>query len=286
MIWTFTKRNLKIFFRDKTAVFFSFFSAMIILALYVLFLGDMMKRGFTNEVPFSEVMVDAWLIAGLVCVTTVTSVLGVFGNRVMDIQNKITKDFTASPAKQSHITFGYLLSSFIVGVILSGIVFAVGFLYMLTNGAEFYSLMEFLRIFFYIIVSLIGSAAMIFFIITFVRSENAFGTVSSIVGTLIGFLAGIYIPIGNLPSSVGIVIKLFPPAHAASLIRQAMMERYIPLVFSGAPAEAAEEFGAQLGVYYSIGSFEITPLISVLYVLIFSLLFFGLSIISLKRKQK
>src|SRR5690554_4812426 len=123
MIWTFTKRNLKIFFRDKTAVFFSFFSAMIILALYVLFLGDMMKRGFTQEVPFSEVMIDAWLIAGLVCVTTVTSVLGVFGNRVMDIQNKITKDFTASPAKQSHITFGYLLSSFIVGMILSSIVF-------------------------------------------------------------------------------------------------------------------------------------------------------------------
>src|SRR5690554_3205271 len=122
MIWTFTKRNLKIFFRDKTAVFFSFFSAMIILALYVLFLGDMMKSGFTNDVPFSEVMVYFWLIAGLVCVTTVTSVIGVFGNRVMDIQNKITKDFTASAARQSHITFGYLLCSIIVGSILSLIV--------------------------------------------------------------------------------------------------------------------------------------------------------------------
>ena len=36
----FAKRNLMVFFRDKSAVFFSLLSALIIVALYALFLGD------------------------------------------------------------------------------------------------------------------------------------------------------------------------------------------------------------------------------------------------------
>lgn len=282
----FAKRNLKIFFRDKTAVFFSLLSSLIVLSLYVLFLGDMIKSGPLAENPHYEVLVDAWLIAGLVCVTTVTSVLGVLGNRVTDISNKVVKDFVASPVKQSHLTLGYLISAIIVGIILSSAIFIFGFLYMLSNGASFYSAQTFLLIMFYVILSIISSVGIVFFIVTFVKSEAAFSTVTSLIGTLIGFLAGIYIPIGNLPSGVGIIIKLFPPAHAASLLRQAMMADYLDLVFEGAPAEAMESFNSQLGVVYKIGELEITSAMSVAFILVISSLFFGLSILNLRKKQK
>ncbi|MDD4543026.1 MAG: ABC transporter permease, partial [Clostridia bacterium] len=36
----FTKRNLMVFFKDKSAVFFSLLATLIIVALYLLFLGD------------------------------------------------------------------------------------------------------------------------------------------------------------------------------------------------------------------------------------------------------
>ncbi|MGL5255370.1 MAG: ABC transporter permease, partial [Brevinema sp.] len=37
---TFMTRNLKLFFRDKSAVFFSLLAIFVIIALYAVFLGD------------------------------------------------------------------------------------------------------------------------------------------------------------------------------------------------------------------------------------------------------
>ena len=42
----FTRRNLLVFFRDRTAVFFSLLSSLIIVGLYVLFLGDTWASNF------------------------------------------------------------------------------------------------------------------------------------------------------------------------------------------------------------------------------------------------
>ena len=36
----FTQRNLKVFFRQKSAVFFSLLGVILVIGLYVLFLGD------------------------------------------------------------------------------------------------------------------------------------------------------------------------------------------------------------------------------------------------------
>lgn len=49
----FAKRNLKLFFRDKSAVFFSLLAVFIIIGLYALFLGDVWTGGMEGvaEVP-------------------------------------------------------------------------------------------------------------------------------------------------------------------------------------------------------------------------------------------
>ena len=39
-MWAMTKRNLKVFFRDRSSVFFSLLAVFIIIALYAVFLGD------------------------------------------------------------------------------------------------------------------------------------------------------------------------------------------------------------------------------------------------------
>ncbi|MBN2850310.1 MAG: hypothetical protein JXK92_06585 [Erysipelotrichaceae bacterium] len=45
-----TLRNMKIFLRNKSEVFFSFLSVFIILGLYVLFLGDVQVRNIQSIV--------------------------------------------------------------------------------------------------------------------------------------------------------------------------------------------------------------------------------------------
>ena len=44
-LWLLTRRNLKIFLKDKAIVFFSLLAPLIVLVLYVLFLGRIQEDG-------------------------------------------------------------------------------------------------------------------------------------------------------------------------------------------------------------------------------------------------
>src|SRR4030067_1637252 len=101
------KRNLKLFFRDRASVFFSFLAVFIIIGLYVLFLGNMMVEGFGevlgDDARFS---VDSWIMAGILSVVSITTTLGAFGIMVDDKTKNILKDFLSSPFKPSHVCLG------------------------------------------------------------------------------------------------------------------------------------------------------------------------------------
>ena len=74
------------------------------------------------------------------------------------------------------------------------------------------------------------------------NSQHSFSTLSTIVGTALGFLCGVYVPVGVLPSFAQNVIMYFPISHATLLLRNAFMESSISKVFEGAPASQVEEY--------------------------------------------
>ncbi|MDR0796106.1 MAG: ABC transporter permease, partial [Tannerella sp.] len=122
------KRNIKLYFRDRTNMFFSMLSVFIIVALFALFLGQ--GNWGSDEIR------DSWLMAGVLAVATVTTALGAFSIMVEDKVDKITKGFYASPIKRSHIAAAYIFSPFVVSVIMT-IITAVAFggYIMATGGA-------------------------------------------------------------------------------------------------------------------------------------------------------
>nr|NLJ02159.1 ABC transporter permease [Bacillota bacterium] len=75
---TFAKRNLKLFFRDRASVFFSLLAVFIIIGLYVLFLGDMVMMDLEG-IPGARFLMDSWIMAGLMAVTSVTTTMGALG---------------------------------------------------------------------------------------------------------------------------------------------------------------------------------------------------------------
>ena len=103
---------------------------------------------------------------------------------------------------------------------------------------------------------------------------------------MIGFLTGIYIPIGELPAGVQTVIKVFPPSHSALLLRQVMMEDAFKTGFAGAPAGLADGFKEMLGVTFKVGDQIVTPLTSILILVAAGILFLVLSMLSLSRKKR
>lgn len=274
------KRTMRIYFRDKSAVFFSLMAVLIIIGLYVLFLGDVWTQGMDFE--NAKQMMDAWIMSGLLAVIPFTTTMGAFGIMIDDRHKKISKDFYSSPVRRSSLAGGYILGAFVIGVIMSVLAFILAEVYLVANGAAFPEFYTLLKIIGLIVLTSFSNTVLLFFIVSFLKSQNAFSTASSIIGTLIGFLTGIYLPIGMLPNAVQIVVKIFPVSHSAVLFRQIMMEP----IMKDLPAEITKELNEQLGVKLYWGGEPISWVLSLVVVVATAVLFGALSTVNISRKKK
>lgn len=290
----FAKRNLKLFFRDKSTVFFSLLAVLIVIGLYAFFLGDQLVNGFDDvngvKVEGAKFLMDSWLIAGILAVTSISTTLGAFGVIVDDKVKKIDKDFRCSPISRSSIAGGYIISSFVVGVIMSVIAFAVGELYIVASGGEILPFDSILKVLGMILITVLAGSSMMFFVVSFFKSTNAFATASTVIGTLIGFITGIYLPIGSMPDSVAMIVKIFPISHAASVFRKIFMEVPLEQSFESIPKpfydSAITTINDELGVNFTIGSWEVSTLDSILILIATSVLFYVLGIAVISRKKR
>ncbi|MGI6175534.1 MAG: ABC transporter permease [Christensenellales bacterium] len=279
------KRNLWIFFRDKSSVFFSLLSVFIIIGLYALFLGDVWTQGF-SELGNARPLMDHWIMSGLLAVTSITTTMGAFGIMVEDRSKLLTKDFYSSPLKRNVLAGSYIMTAFVVGVIMSVVALVVMEIYLVAMGNALLSFVTFLKVFGLILLSTLASTSMVLLLVSFLKSLNAFSTASAILGTMIGFVTGIYMPIDILPGAVQHIVRAFPISHAATLFRQVIMEAPLQQVFAGAPAGTSASFEKMMGVTLYVGDTIITPLVSILILIVTAVLFYCLAAFNLSRKRK
>lgn len=282
---SFVSRNLKVFFRDKTAVFFSLLAVLIVLGLYIFFLGDVWIDSFPNIKGVKNLM-NCWIIAGLIGVTSVTANMGAFGTMIEDKSKNKIKDFYVSPIKKSKIVGGYIISSFIVGSMMSVVTLIISQIYLVYSGVYVLNFKELTEVFLIILMTSLSNSAMILFIVSLFSSEKAFSTASTIVGTLIGFITGIYLPISMLPDSVQIIVKLFPTSHGISILRQIFMKKQMDISFADVPTNYINEFKESMGVVYYINDKLVSNTASVFILIASTIIFFFLAVLILYKKKK
>ena len=282
---SFVSRNLKVFFRDKTAVFFSLLAVLIVLGLYIFFLGDVWIDSFPNIKGVKNLM-NCWIIAGLIGVTSVTANMGAFGTMIEDKSKNKIKDFYVSPIKKSKIVGGYIISSFIVGSMMSVVTLIISQIYLVYSGVDVLNFKELTEVFLIILMTSLSNSAMILFIVSLFSSEMAFSTASTIVGTLIGFITGIYLPISMLPDSVQIIVKLFPTSHGISILRQIFMKKQMDISFADVPTNYINEFKESMGVVYYINDKLVSNTASVFILIASTIIFFFLAVLILYKKKK
>ncbi len=282
----FMKRNLKLFFRDKSAVFFSLLAIFIIIALYTVFLGDVWLTEDMKGIKNPDVLMNSWLVAGLLAVTSVTTTLGAFGVMIDDKVKKIYKDFNSLPIKRSAITGGYIGSAFLIGVIMSLITVLIAQIYIVCFGGNWLSMSAGIKVFLLVLFTTMTNTSLVCFIVSFFKSHSAFTTTTTIIGTLIGFLTGIYLPIGALPEAVQTVIKVFPVSHGASLFRQVLMELPMQTSFAGIPVHYLNDFKEYMGVTFNFGGSIVTPIVSMIILIGTAILFYSLSLWNISRKSR
>lgn len=282
---SFVSRNLKVFFRDKTAVFFSLLAVLIVLGLYIFFLGDVWVDSFPNIKGVKNLM-NCWIMAGLIGVTSVTANMGAFGTMIEDKSKNKIKDFYVSPIKKSKIVGGYIISSFIVGSMMSVVTLIISQIYLVYSGVDVLNFKELTEVFLIILMTSLSNSAMILFIVSLFSSEKAFSTASTIVGTLIGFITGIYLPISMLPDSVQIIVKLFPTSHGISILRQIFMKKQIDISFADVPTNYINEFKESMGVVYYINDKLVSNTTSIFILIASTIIFFSLAVLILYKKKK
>lgn len=278
------KRNLKIYFQDKAAVFFSMLSVIIIFALYIFFIGDSISSGL-KFLPHPNRLMRAWMLAGMLASASITTSLGAYGVMISDRENKTIKDFYSSPVSRRQIARGYIITGFIISIIMSIFTLIFGEIYMGMIGGAVLDMDILLKLFGVIVLSAFASSAIASFIISFLKTNSAYSAASMIVGTLIGFLVGAYIPIGNLPENVQWLVKYFPCAHSAVLYRQLLMKGSIKENFANQPTAVLKETKEILGVVFVYNGHTASAWMSVVALLITGVVFYLLAVLVLIRKE-
>lgn len=289
VILQFSLRNLRLYFRDKTGVFFSLLSVFIIIGLYALFLGQVQVNGIkasVGDIKGIRFLVDSWIMSGLIAINTITVTLGALGSMVKDENDKIMRDFVVAPIKRSQIVASYVLSSMIVGIIMTFVALILGEIYIKLSGGELLPFITLIKVLGLIILNVFSSAAFVFLLVSFIKSETAYATLSTIVGTLIGFVAGIYVPVGVMPDAVQTFIKFFPITYAASMFRQVFVEEPMKVVFKGAPDRVITEYRLENGIDFKIGSSIVSFQTMLLIVLGFGIVIFAISIFRTARRKR
>jgi multidrug/hemolysin transport system permease protein len=254
-------RNLRLFFRDRLGVFFSLLGAVILFGLYTLFLGNLQTTDLADSLPGAstadvQAFVDSWMFAGIGLITTVTTGLGGLAVLVDDDQSGRFRDFLVAPLRRGQLVLGYLLSAVIVAVMLSLLVLAISVVYLgLVRGA-WLPLSAIARCVVIVVLACIAFTSISALIVSFVRTNGAFSGLATIVGTVLGFIAAAYIPIGAFPDAVASVVAILPFAQAGMLLRREFTGETLPAITADAPG-AEETLRAFYGIDLTVGDWSV-----------------------------
>ena len=264
-LFVITSRNLKQYLRDKGAIFFSLLSMFIVIILMFFFLGDANKDGiisllsqFPDRDPAkdsenAELLVLAWTCAGMVSINAVTVTLASLSYMIKDRETGKLNSIYTAPISRMTIAAGYALAAWIASIIICTLTLIITELYCVTQGMHPFSMVSHLRLLGYIAANSFTYATLMYLVATLTKSSSAWSGLGTVIGTLVGFLGGIYLPIGQLTQGIQTVMKSFPVIYGASLFRKEMTAAVIEQTFQGIPAEVVTEFNRVMGNELTIG---------------------------------
>lgn len=238
-----TRRNVRLFFKDKGMFFTSLITPMILLVLYATFLAKVYRDSFSAALPAGfpldgaviDATVGGQLISSLLAVSCVTVA---FCSNLLMVQDKVSgarRDITVSPVKRSTLAVSYFLASAATTLIVTVAALAVCLVYLaivgwyMTVGDVLLMLLD------VVLLTLFGTA--LSSCVNFSLSTNG---QASAVGTIVsagyGFICGAYMPISSFSDGLQKVLSFLPGTYGTALIRShALAGAYRKMAESGFP---------------------------------------------------
>ena len=265
MLFQMIRRNLKIFLKDKANIFFALLSPLIVLGLYVIFIGRMQTDGLLqalSEMGISgaekEVrsFCDSWMLTGVMACACITVPLCACGVMIQDKMRGITADLLASPVPYWLPRAAYFCAVVAAGIVLSGIVLCICFIWLAFSGWAL-TVGEVFGCIGTMILSVLSSSGLLVLLTGFLKTEGAFTGVNIVFGTVVGFLIGAYMPIGSFPKGVQYVTLFFPGTYSAGLFRNLMMRGTADLLAEKTTAQFVEGLEKQFSMTFDFFGYEV-----------------------------
>ena len=239
------KRNVKMFFKDKGLFFTSLITPLILLVLYITFLGNVYRDSFVAAFPegvtVSDKLLDATVAGQLISsLLSVCCVTVAFCSNMLMVQDKVTgarKDFLIAPVKRTTMAVGYYVATLGTTLFISFVAMGAGLLYMGKMGwylsgkdVACLSLDVFLLVMFGVALSSI--------INYFLSTQGQISAIGSMISSMYGFICGAYMPISQFSTGLQKVLMFLPGTYATSLFRNhAMQGVFEEMKASGYPVE-------------------------------------------------
>lgn len=259
------RRNIGIFLKDKMMVFFSVLTPMLVLILYIVFLGDMQVGNIINALkdvgleelgkenaPLLQAVINNWMIAGVLGVSCVTVALNACTMMVRDRATRNINDVLAAPVKRWVLYSSYIISCFIITFCICFAILILSVVYLACSGGLMMNFLGFLSAAGVILLSVASSSVILVLIISFIKSESALTAFSGFFSAAIGFFMGAYLPFNMMPKAVQYVSYFIPGTYGAGLFRNIFMQGPMRKLISIIPPDKLELLQNGLLQDYSI----------------------------------
>ena len=231
---SFTKRNVKLFFKDKGMFFTSLITPVILLVLYATFLSNVyidslmmaLPEGFTLDQKLLDGFAGAQLISSILAVSCVTVSFCSNMLMVQDKANGTIKDISVSPVKPTAISLGYYVATFASTLIVCLSATAICLIYALIVGWYMSALDVLLLVIDVLLLCLFG-VALSSVVNFFLSSQGQISAVGTMISSTYGFICGAYMPISQFPEALQKVIAFFPGTYGTVLVRNHAMRGII-----------------------------------------------------------
>ena len=236
-------RNVKVFFKDKGVFFPSLLAPLILLFLFIAFLGNVYRDSIRSVAGMlSDGLVESiaagWLVSSLLAVCAVT--IAFTANTVM-VQDRVTgvcDDFTASPAPSYLVALAYFVSTYLATVLVCFVAMGAGFLYIAVAGWHLTAADVLLSVLDTALLVLFGTA-LSSVVCHFIRSQGGVTAVQATVSAAYGFLCGAYMPISSLADWLAKALSLLPGTYGTGLLHLHLMGSAIEAVSEEGLPQAA-----------------------------------------------
>ena len=229
-LYNLTKRNCKLFFKDKGMFFTSLITPIILLVLYATFLAKVYRGSFSSALPagfsIKQKLIDATvggeLFSSLLAVSCVTVS---FCCNMLMVQDKVTgarHDLTVSPVKSSVLSLSYYISTLISTLLVCLAATAACFIYLGTIG-WYMSLKDVMFIILDVFLLTLFGTALSSVINVFLSSQGQISAVGTVVSAGYGFICGAYMPISQFGKGLQRFIMFLPGTYGTSLLRNHAM---------------------------------------------------------------